>query len=214
MLLIWSSPTCIRIYIYAPDEHIKEKTGDRYILVRFVANKAIHDRGHIHINHQYKRKLIRALAAHATVWISSEDPLPKDLLPYKLRVRPDRIHDVIANADLVIGDGATMCSEAAMLGVPAVFINQSRLGCILELDEKYNLVHHFLPDPTGREEALNEAVMILEDPDRKTTYQARRQQMLKDKENLTDLMIEIVKKKAMEAGIPFQNVPIEKETTL
>lgn len=181
--------------VFQVDEAISEKMGrKKYILLRFVANKATHDIGHVHLNDEYKRELVKTLEMYGEVKISSEDSLPQDLLPYKLDVHPSKIHDVIAGASLLVGEGATMCSEAAMLGVPSVFINQNKLGYITELDEKYELIDHFMANQEGRRQALARALALLKDPNTKEVYKHRRQKMLGDKQNLTELMINIVEK--------------------
>lgn len=186
--------------LFEPDESIKDLLGESYVLLRFVANKATHDIGHVHLNHDYKRELVYTLGKFTKVWISSEDPLPEDLKPYNLKVAPSKIHDVVACSELVISEGATVCSEAAMLGIPSVFINQNTLGYISELDKEYQLVDHFSADKNGRQAALERAVALLKDPDRRETYLQRRQRMLATKKNLTKLMIEIVENVAGEIG--------------
>lgn len=184
--------------VFEPDDSVKKEMGDKYILLRFVANKATHDFGHTHLDHDYKRELVYSLMDFARVWISSEDPLPKDLQPYKLGMHPKKIHDVIAGAALLIGEGATMCSEAAMLGVPAVFINQNSLGYISELDEKYGLVKHFSADIKGRRDALDHAVSIVKDPNCAESYSRRRVRMLREKKNMSEMMIQILEQTTAE----------------
>ena len=43
--------------------------------------------------------------------------------PYLLKIRPEQMHDIIDNCAFMIVEGATMASEAAMLGVPYIYIN-------------------------------------------------------------------------------------------
>lgn len=186
--------------VFEPDEVVRKEMGNRYILLRFVANKATHDIGHVHLDHEYKSELVNVLMDFAPVWISSEEPLPKDLKPYRLGIHPSKMHDVIAGATLLIGEGATMCSEAAMLGVPSVFINQNSLGYITELDEKYGLVKQFSADKKGRFDALDYAVSILKDPNQTEAYSRRRERMLQEKKNMFELMVQFLEQTAAQNG--------------
>ena len=69
---------------------------------------------------KHKLKLIQMLSEHGKVLISSESPLPSLLREYQSTIPVNEIHHVMAFASLVIGESATMASEAAVLGVPAV----------------------------------------------------------------------------------------------
>ena len=175
-------------------EGIVDKLGKKFTLLRFVANNAAHDMGTEYISDGFKRDLVKKFREYGNVWITSESRLPDDLLKFKLNVAPSEIHKVIASAMLLVGDSATMSSEAAMLGVPSIFINQNKLGYITELEEKYGLVQHFMPDHKGCKKAMEASVAILENDNRKNLYQKRREVMLKNKINLTDYMIRTVKK--------------------
>lgn len=179
--------------VYSPDSSICEFTGEDYILLRFVSDKASHDLGNHSINKEEKIKMYRQLAQYKKVWISSEDPLPDELIPYRLTVPPEKIHDVIAHASLLIGGSGTMSSEAAMLGVPSIFIHDNELGYIKELNEKYGLVYQYPGDSTGIELSIKKAISILANGISKTEFLDRRDKMLKEKKNMTNEMIDIVK---------------------
>jgi len=55
------------------------------------------------------------------VHLSSELHLPDDLAPLRYRGPASRIHHLIGHCRLAIGESATMASEAAILGVPAIY---------------------------------------------------------------------------------------------
>ena len=44
---------------------------------------------------------------------------------------------------MVIGESATMASEAACLGIPAIFISNTGRGYTTEQDKKYGLIKHY-----------------------------------------------------------------------
>ncbi len=184
---------------FTPNENIKEITGNNYALLRFVANKAAHDRGHPGISDQQKREMAERLSKYITVWISSEDKLPRDLEKYRIDVQPEEIHDVIAFSKFVMGGSGTMSSEAAMLGVPALFISESKLGYITELADKYGIVYRFRNSEPDRDKALKKAVKILKN-NNPEKYAVRRDLMLKEKQNMTRIMIDILTEKAAALG--------------
>lgn len=169
-------------------------TGEDYILIRFVSNKASHDKGKKGLSDDDKRFIVRKLLMYKKVWISSEEPLPHDLMPYRLLLPPEKIHDVIAHASLVAGESATMSSEAAMLGVPSVLISHNKWGYIHELSKKYKLVHYYRNTPDDHKAALEKMISILKDENSRDLYQTRRQKMLNEKHNMTNLMREIIHK--------------------
>jgi predicted glycosyltransferase len=44
-------------------------------------------------------------------------------------------------ADLFIGESATMASESAVLGTPAIFVSTLQAGVLNEIEEKYGLLY-------------------------------------------------------------------------
>ncbi len=185
--------------LFTPDESIKKITGKNYILLRFVANNATHDIGQPGISDQIKREIVDKLREHVTVWISSEDKLPKELEKYRIDVPVHKIHDVIAFAKVVIGGSGTMSSEAAMLGVPAIFISDSRLGYLNELSDKYELVFKYRNRTEERIKAIQKAIEIIQ-TDSSSHFLELRDSMLLDKKNMTQIIIGILKQKARDIG--------------
>ncbi len=126
---------------FTPDKSILRRAGipsdENFILVRFVSWDAIHDKGHSGVKD--KIGLVMALSRIARVVISSEGSLPPELEPFRVNVKPYELHDLLAFSRLFVGEGATMASEAAVLGVPSVYINTLKLGYLEEL-EKMGLV--------------------------------------------------------------------------
>ena len=51
--------------------------------------------------------------------------------------------DAIASASLLYGESATMASEAAVLGVPAIYLDNTGRCYTREEEEKYGLVFNF-----------------------------------------------------------------------
>lgn len=181
--------------IFEPDHSVAASLGGDYIILRFVSHSALHDYGSTEPGHSYKRKLVKSLTSFGSVWISSEEELPADLKKYKLPLSPGSIHDAIAGAKLVLGDSATMCTEAAVLGIPSIHIHRNRWGYIKELEEKYGLIMHFSEQYDDLDSALKAAQVILADADYKKENQERRKRMLSEKKNMSKLMVNIVEEK-------------------
>ena len=176
---------------FTPDAALPASLGlapaQRYVIVRFVSWEASHDRGHSGFSAAGKRRLMQLLAARARVIITSEQALPAELEGYRLPTSAGRIHDLLAGAALYIGEGATMASEAAMLGVPSIYVNSLGAGTIDE-QQAYGLVYH-LPAEAA---AIERALALLDDPNTASEHQARRARMLAEKIDVTAWMLSTI----------------------
>lgn len=140
--LAYLHPNRFRADRNIPEKHsIDLKTP--YIVVRFVSWQASHDAGEKGLSLKQKIDLITHLERYATVYISSEMPLPTELASRRLTASIEDIHRILAFARLVIGESATMASEAAVLGVKAVFISDTKRGYTLDQEKRYQLVANF-----------------------------------------------------------------------
>ena len=166
-------------------DFLEVKKDEKYIIMRFVSWAASHDRGHSGLSLEMKKKAVKELSKYARVFISSEGGLPADLKKYKIKIPPERMHDALAFATLFVGEGATMASECAMLGTPAIYINSLEVGYCTEEEKKYNLVYNFRKS----EGVLEKAIDLLNTPNLKQVWQERRQRMLSDKIDVTAFMV-------------------------
>jgi len=131
----------------------------------------------------------RLEAAGATVRITAEGDLDDDLREYELSVQPERLHDLLAASDLYVGEGATTAAECAVLGTPAVYVNSLPLGYLTELEEAYGLVHAFTDDDR-HVRAVNRATAILQEDGDGETWRRRRERLLADKCDVTDVVLD------------------------
>jgi predicted glycosyltransferase len=111
-------------------------------LVRLVAWKANHDIGERGLSHETVRGIVRQLGSHGEVLISAESSLPDDLELLRYRGDPAMIHHVMAHCAGFFGESATMASECAVLGVPAVYAANTGRGYTDEQETSYGLVHN------------------------------------------------------------------------
>lgn len=159
------------------------------ILIRFVSWRASHDIGQTGLSLESKKQLIKSLSECANIFISSEEKLPEEFIKYQVKIRPEQIHDVLANIDLYIGEGATMASECAMLGTPAIYINSLECGTTTEQEVKYGLVYNF----RNSEGLIDKALSLMQIPDLKLKYIDGRNKLLIDKIDLTAFLLWFLK---------------------
>jgi predicted glycosyltransferase len=164
--------------------------GDPFIIVRLVNWGASHDITDYGI--QNLREVIQTLSLYGRVILSSEKQLPPDLQALTLRGPHRNMLHLQAFARLFFGESATMASECAMLGTPAIFLSTSRRGYIDEQASRYHMTFSFNDPQTGQAQALDQARQLLEDPETPAKWQAKRQTMLRELINVTDFMTDIV----------------------
>src|SRR5690606_26633381 len=107
--------------------------------------------------------LVKSLTKRGRVLISSERPLPASLEQYRFRASPETIHHFIAHARMLIGESATMASEAAVLGTAAFYIADTGRGYTDEQEERYGLVFNYRRSEAA--EAFDRIEQLLDDPD-------------------------------------------------
>lgn len=180
---------------FSPDPEVVRELGLEpegvFFLVRFVSWQASHDIGEVGLTLERKRELVRMLAAKGRVLISSEGPLPEDLEEYRFRAAPHKIHHVMAFASLLVGESATMASESAVMGVPAVFISETGRGYTDEEEARYGLVRNF--KATEVEGAL-QAVQELVEGDPRAYGMTQKQILLSEKVDTTAWIVDTLDK--------------------
>jgi predicted glycosyltransferase len=180
-------------------EEIGIEENEPFSILRFVAWKASHDIGQKGLSLSQKRKIVQTLQQYGRVFITSEKKLPVEFEPFRLNLPAHRVHDLIYYAQLFLGDGATMATEAAILGTPSVRSSSMALnmGNFVELMDRYELVYSYY-EP---KEALNKAVSILERSNSKQEWKLKRDQMLAEKINVTKFIFETLENYAKYAGV-------------
>ncbi len=177
--------------VFSPDESVIEQYQLQrpYAVFRFVGWYANHDVGNTGFSLEQKIQLVREVEKHMTVYISSEKPLPKELIHCQLPVPASLIHHVLAYADLYLGDSQTMATEAALLGTPAIrsnsFVGESDMTNFIVLEKECGLLRNI------RE--FKELLPVLSDYakcSRKQEWQLKRQSYY---QQVGDLNHEIVK---------------------
>ena len=167
------------------NQFFKNENLKKNIIVRFVSWSANHDKGQSGLDLVTKRRIVTELSRSANVYISSESEIPNEFKEFFLDILPYNIHDVLSSADLFIGEGATMASECAVLGTPAIYVNSLEVGYLREQENKYGLVFNFRSS-TG---VIEKALELLENNNLKSIWQEKRKQMLSEKIDVTGFMV-------------------------
>ena len=180
--------------VFTPDREALKKVGfnpdEPYVLVRFVAWNASHDVGKHGLSDAEQLSLVRRLeAAGVRVWVSSEKPLSPEMEPYRLRTPYAMAHHVLAFARLVYSEGATMASEAAILGVHAMYVNVIQSGSTREQSERFHLLYNYNDGDDRYERALTKALELLSDPNLEQAGQEKRKKLLAEKVDINDYFI-------------------------
>ncbi len=158
-----------------------------YSVLRFVAWNANHDLGHGGVAVETKIRAAREFGEFGRVLISSEGPLPAELEDQRVSFPAEIVHHVLAFADLVYGESATMASEAAVLGTPAVYLDDVGRGYTTEQEREFGMVSNFTESPEDQDASLRRGRELLEAG--KSALASKRAAMLKAKIDVTAFMI-------------------------
>jgi hypothetical protein len=130
---------------FTPDPRPLREHGlepdEPYVVLRLKAWVALHDAGVAPPPEDELSAMVERLARRARPVISSERELPARLAPYANPLPVERALDLLAFADLYVGEGSCMAAEAACLGTPAIYLSpESRRGYLDELERRFGHV--------------------------------------------------------------------------
>ncbi len=178
---------------FAPDPAIVAQLGitedQRYVIARFTDRSAVHDIGSKGLSPKMKIAAVKEFSKYARVFISAEEALPDALQGYQIPCPPEKIHDAIYYADLLYGDSATMASEAACLGTPAIFVDDKGRGYTREQEEKYGLVFHFTTRPAEVARSVGKGIEILDKPEDRAEWRRKAEKMVGEKVEMTSFLV-------------------------
>jgi uncharacterized protein len=167
---------------FTPDPTIRKELdvseNEKYAILRLVSWNATHDAiSNKKTTQGISDDVFALLAQRYKVIISAEGELPDNMKQFRIKIHPHKIHDALAFASVVVSDGATMATEAAVLGRPSIYISNSRyinnLGCISYLSKCYRLL-----DTLDLEQYRPEKLLKLLDNLREAERQKERARLL------------------------------------
>jgi uncharacterized protein len=165
------------------------KPREKFVILRFISWSASHDLGHKGISFDNKLRIVKEFSKLAKVFISSEKPLPTELEKYHIPIAPEQIHDAIAFSSLMFGESATMTSEAAVLGVPGIYLDNTGRYYTKEQEEKYGLVYNYTESEKDQISAIEKGIEILSGDEIRKNWQLKRVQLLADKIDVSAFLL-------------------------
>lgn len=189
---------------FTPDPAIRSfleiAENQPYAIVRFVAWSASHDLAQGGMSYSDKIELVRFLSTKMKVFISAEKDILPELKEYLIDIPFEKMHDALYYATLYVGEGATMASEAGVLGTPSIYVNSIE-RCYNEDQEKYGLVFNF----RNFNGVIEKIDALLKTQNLNKEFQSRRNNMLKDKINVAAFMVWFIENYPQSAQIMHEN---------
>ncbi|WP_094229076.1 DUF354 domain-containing protein [Methanolobus psychrotolerans] len=182
---------------FSPDRHVLEKydlNEKSYILLRLSALSSHHDinaQGFSFNSENELKDYIDKLEEYGQIIIFSEEKNWELIDKYSLLIDPKDFHNILYYSKMCIGEGATMVSEAAILGVPSIYVSNTRRGYLDELEHKYDLCYTLM----NKEEALKKAIFIIENKEHQVQWDKKRELMLDEKVDLVKYIIDEIEKR-------------------
>lgn len=190
---------------FKPDKNVLKalgvERGEFYAVFRFVAWNANHDFGRMGLSCEEKVRLVKEISQKCKVFISSEDVLPAELERYRLKTHPGHLHSVLHFAGLHIGEGSSTAAEAAVMGIPTIYVSCRALGYCNELEEQYNLLFNF----RTVKGVLEKALQLISLPDIQEKWQMHLSKMLAEKIDMNAFMVWFVENYPQSQGTIIGN---------
>lgn len=175
---------------YLSPRYVSERIQpENKFLVRFVGWGAGHDIGEKGLSDNQKIEIVNILSRYGTVYISSEGQLPNEIAEFAFKIHPSEIHDFMKTCKMIVGESATMASEAACLGIPAIFISNTGRGYTSEQDKKYGLIKHYR---LNQWKDILQRLNLWASEDLHEEWQRRRWNMLRDRIDVTAWLVDLI----------------------
>lgn len=195
---------------FDPDPSVLDEAdideGETFVILRTVGWNAAHD-----INAGGFAGLEAVIddleAEGVSVIVTSETPLPDNLASYELSIEPHRMHDLLYYADLYVGESATMATESAIVGTPAVYVSTLEVGYTNEIAQEYGLIFNYSGGDRQRQ-AVTQAKAILNgsyDAD----WEARWRRLIAEKCDTTMVILEQIQEMTnqQEMNVSHDHIP-------
>jgi uncharacterized protein len=181
-------------------------TQKKFCIIRLAKLTAHHDNNIQGLKEPEVLKIIEVLETkNINVFIDSEYQLPDSLKMHLLNIPKNKMHDLMSYAKLIISDSQSMSVEAAMLGVPSIRFNDfvGKIGVLNELEHVYGLTFGIKPE--NPDELFNKLDELINQPNLKLDFAARRQTMLSDKIDVTAFFVWFIENYPESAAIMKNN---------
>ena len=115
------------------------------IFFRITRTDSIHHSNASKLDQGVVLEKMERLSRYHPVFLSSETDPEQEIGKAIRRADPIHIHRDLATCKVFWGNSATMAAEAAVLGIPAIFVSAEKFAYIKEL-EAYGLLYYYHPD--------------------------------------------------------------------
>jgi len=194
---------------FAPDISVLQELGvkenEKYVIIRFVSLNASHDIGHKGISFENKLSAIQEFEKYAKIFISSEGKLPLEFEKYRIKLRPERMHDALAFAIFIFGESSTMSEEAAMLGVPSIYLFNNNSYYTNHLQQDYQIMFNYSESEEAQLDAIQKGIELLKSNDLNNIWHIKRKKMLEQKIDVTAFMVWFIENYPESAKIMKEN---------
>jgi len=170
------------------------KPGEKFSFVRFVAWHASHDLGHRGFTNEQKMEIIKHLEKYGKVILSSEEELPSEFDKYIKKIPHTKIHSVMSQAQLFVGDGLTMAFECNVMGVHAIFTSELTSGAADEMEQKYGLLYTIDDREHMVEKTKKKIDELLSQKNLKEIGKEKQKKLLEDKKDFNEWWVDYLEK--------------------
>jgi hypothetical protein len=168
--------------------------GEKFSFVRFVAWNASHDLGHKGFTNEQKMELIKHLEKYGKVILSTEEDLPSEFDKYIKKVPHTKLHSVMSQAQLFVGDGLTMAFESNVMGVHAIFTSEMTSGAGDEMEQKYELLYTIEDREHMVEKTKKKIDELLSKEDIEKVGKEKQRKLLQDKKDFNEWWVDYLER--------------------
>lgn len=200
---------------FFPNENVLHHLGisliEKIVLLRFSALHAAHDIGLKSKADEYHEQIlyyIKELSKYAKVFIScTEKDLGPEFDEYRLNIHPSQYIHLLSFCTLYIGEGTTTASEAGVLGVPWINIQETKRGYLIDQEKNYEL--GFRTDNISY--AFETALKWIQQDNIKEMWQVKRKKLLAEKIDFAAFLVWFIEnypqshKIMKKEGVTYQN---------
>jgi predicted glycosyltransferase len=186
--------TYINSKYFRPDRSVLDGLGldvdEPYIIFRISSLSGFHDVGVDHSplkDIEDIKEFVKEVEKFAKVFVSGDCSVTDKFPENKFDINPNKFLDLLAFSSLYVGDGISVAAEAALLGVPSIYLSDEnrRWGFIEDLARK-NLV--ILTN--SRSNAINRSTEILSDQNTTKEWKKRSKTLISEKADMVSFFVE------------------------
>lgn len=170
------------------------KPGEKFSFVRFVAWNASHDLGHRGMSDKEKLKIIKHLEKYGKVLLSAEGELPKEFDKYLIKVPHTKLHSIMSQAQLFVGDGLTMAFECNVMGIHSIFTSDLTSGAGDEMENVYHLLYTVSDMKNVVKKSIKVIDELLCDRDLIKKGKQKQKKLLKEKIEINEWLVDYLEK--------------------